>query len=229
MSANKLTNKKIKVWDLPVRVFHWSMVSLLACLWWSAEVGEMLWHQIFAYSLIVLLVFRLVWGFIGSDTARFSHFIKSPKQVMQYLCHRNLDKQTKVSLGHNPLGGYMVITMIVVILFQFTSGLFATDEVFTEGPLYGYVSEYMSGMLTWLHKLNFNLILILAAIHILAVVIHGIKGDKLVGAMFTGYKWVSEDNHVQLNFSSNLLALLLISLLAGVVVSYFILPLTVML
>ncbi len=229
MSAKKLTNKKIKVWDLPIRVFHWSMVILLACLWWSAEVGEMQWHQVFAYGLIVLILFRLIWGFIGSDTARFTHFLKSPKQVLQYLRDHSIGNHNKVSLGHNPLGGYMVITMILVILFQFTSGLFATDDVFTEGPLYSYVSGSVSRTLTWLHKVNFNLILGLAVIHVLAVVIHGIKGDKLVGAMFTGYKRVAEDIHVQLNFRSNLLALVLLSVLAGLVVNYLILPLTAML
>ncbi|MCG9695965.1 cytochrome b/b6 domain-containing protein [Shewanella sp. Isolate11] len=219
-----VTSKKIKVWDLPTRLFHWSMVCLLGLLWWSAEEGEMLWHQIFAYSLIVLILFRLVWGVIGSDTARFTHFIKSPKEVLQYLKQRK-----KSTIGHNPLGGYMVITLIVVMLFQFISGLFATDDVFTEGPLYSYVSDSVSSTLTSLHKLNFDLIIALATMHILAVIIHGIKGDKLVGAMITGHKYVADDIQQQLNFRSNLLAFVLICLLAGVVANYLILPLTAML
>ncbi|MCE9677985.1 cytochrome b/b6 domain-containing protein [Shewanella sp. AS1] len=222
-SSTHLT-QKLKIWDLPTRLFHWSMVLLLAALWWSAEVGEMQWHQIFAYSLMVLILFRLLWGFIGSDTARFSHFVKSPAQVLAYI------RQPKsVVIGHNPLGGYMVVTMILVLLLQLVTGLFATDEVFTEGPLYSYVSESVSGTLTWLHKMNFNLLLVLIALHILAVISHVVKGDKLVGAMITGHKRVAADLSPQLRFSSNLLALLLVGVLAGLAVNYLILPLTAML
>ena len=222
---SSVNNKiKLKVWDLPTRVFHWGMVALLGALWWSAEVGEMQWHQVFAYSLMVLILFRLVWGFIGSDTSRFSHFVKSPQDVLHYVKQPN-----RTSVGHNPLGGYMVVTMIFVLLLQLTSGLFATDEVFTEGPLYSLVSSDVSSLLTWLHKMNFNLLLVLAGMHILAVIVHGIKGDKLVGAMITGYKHVTQDIATELRFKSNLIALVLACFLAGLAVNYLILPLTAML
>lgn len=215
---------KLKVWDLPTRVFHWGTVTLLGALWWSAEEGEMQWHQIFAYSLMVLILFRLVWGFIGSDTSRFSHFVKSPQDVLRYVKQPN-----RASLGHNPLGGYMVVTMMLILLVQLTSGLFATDEIFTEGPLYSFVSDDVSSTLTWLHKMNFNMLLVLAALHILAVIAHGIKGDKLVGAMITGYKHVTVDMATELRFRSNLIALILVGVLAGLAVNYLILPLTAML
>lgn len=215
---------KLKVWDLPVRLFHWGMLVLLGALWWSAEVGEMQWHQIFAYCLMVLIVFRLVWGVIGSDTARFSHFVKSPQHVLRYVKQPQL-----TSVGHNPLGGYMVVTIMLILSLQLISGLFATDEIFTEGPLYSYVSSDVSSTLTWLHKMNFNLLLALAAMHILAVVVHSIKGDKLVGAMITGYKHVAEEAATELRFRSNLIALLLVCFFAGLVVNYLILPLTAML
>lgn len=215
---------KLKVWDLPVRLFHWGMLVLLGALWWSAEVGEMQWHQIFAYCLMVLIVFRLVWGVIGSDTARFSHFVKSPQHVLRYVKQPQL-----TSVGHNPLGGYMVVTMMLILSLQLISGLFATDEIFTEGPLYSYVSRDVSSTLTWLHKMNFNLLLALAAMHILAVVVHSIKGDKLVGAMITGYKHVAEETATELRFRSNLIALLLVCFFAGLAVNYLILPLTAML
>ncbi|MBP6517465.1 MULTISPECIES: cytochrome b/b6 domain-containing protein [unclassified Shewanella] len=219
---------KIKVWDLPTRIFHWGMVCLLALLWWSADAGEMQWHQIFAYSLLILIGFRILWGLIGSDTARFSHFVHHPKVVLDYL--RSIrTKGMSVVLGHNPIGGYMVIALIGIISLQLVTGLFATDDIFTEGPLYSYVSSDTSGFLTWLHKTNFNFILLLSAIHILAVIIHAMKGDKLVGAMISGYKKVSKvafssSAKSELRFKSEWLALVLFTVCAAVVFGYLMWP-----
>ncbi len=182
-----------KVWDLPVRLFHWLMVTLLGLLWWSAEVGEMQWHQVFAYSLMALLLFRIVWGFIGSDTARFSHFLHHPLTVLQY-AKTTLSRGVKGHHGHNPLGGYMVLVLLVCLAVQLVSGLFATDEVFTEGPLVSMVSSDTASWLTWLHKRNFDLLLILAGVHVLAVLWHLLKGDKLLGAMVTGRRRSDEIN-----------------------------------
>lgn len=224
---------KIKVWDLSVRIFHWSMVCLLALLWWSADIGEMQWHQIFAYSLLILIGFRILWGIIGSDTARFSHFIHHPRVALDYL-KGGRTKAGSVVLGHNPIGGYMVAVLIGMISLQLVTGLFATDDIFTEGPLYSYVSSETSGLLTWLHKMNFNAILALSAIHILAVVVHAVKGDKLVGAMLSGYKKVpkaailsSEQNN--LVFKSELFALVLLAIVAAVVFIYLMWPIVQML
>ncbi|MFA7310552.1 MAG: cytochrome b/b6 domain-containing protein [Shewanella sp.] len=219
---------KIKVWDLPTRIFHWGMVCLLALLWWSADAGEMQWHQIFAYSLLILIGFRILWGLIGSDTARFSHFVHHPKVVLDYL--RSIrTKGMSVVLGHNPIGGYMVIALIGIISLQLVTGLFATDDIFTEGQLYSYVSSDTSGFLTWLHKTNFNLILLLSAIHVLAVIIHAMKGDKLVGAMISGYKKVSKvafssSAKSELRFKSEWLALVLFTVCAAVVFGYLMWP-----
>ncbi|QYJ76261.1 MULTISPECIES: cytochrome b/b6 domain-containing protein [Shewanella] len=174
-----------KVWDLPVRLFHWLMVTLLGLLWWSAEVGEMQWHQVFAYSLMALLLFRVLWGFVGSDTARFAHFLHHPLTVVEY-AKTTVSKGVKGHHGHNPLGGYMVLVLLLCLALQLISGLFATDEVFTEGPLVSMVSSDTASWMTWLHKRNFDLLLILAAVHVLAVVWHLLKGDRLLGAMVTG-------------------------------------------
>ncbi|UJF23069.1 cytochrome b/b6 domain-containing protein [Shewanella sp. OMA3-2] len=178
--------KQIKVWDFPVRAFHWVMVVLLGALWWSADAGEMSLHQIFAYLLLTLLAFRLVWGVIGSDTAKFTHFIRSPKTVVQYA----KDKHKPQSLGHNPLGGYMVVLLLSLLTIQLVTGLFATDDIFTEGPLYSYVSSDAVSTLTWVHKQNFNIILGFAAMHVLAVIVYLVKGENLITAMITGYKRV---------------------------------------
>ncbi len=221
-------NNKIKVWDLPTRIFHWGMIFLLASLWWTADDGEMDWHQVCAYSLMVLIIFRLIWGMIGSDTARFSHFIKHPKTVLDYM------KQTKhqgvtSSVGHNPLGGYMVIVLILLVSMQLVSGLFATDEIFTEGPLYSFVSSDTSSLMTWLHRKVFYVMLGFASIHVLAVIYHRIKGDKLIVPMITGYKQVPDTTQLDLKFKPVLLALLLLAVVAGLVGNYLLLPVLEML
>ncbi|MBB1318714.1 cytochrome b/b6 domain-containing protein [Shewanella sp. SR43-4] len=183
-----IEQQKIKVWDFPTRFFHWAMVSLVGGLWWTAEIGEMQWHQILAYLLMTLIIFRLIWGFIGSDTAKFTHFFVAPKKVIAYAKAQPKPK----SIGHNPLGGYMVILLLSIIMLQLISGLFATDDIFTEGPLMYLVSSDTAGWLTWLHKTNFNIILAMAAIHIIAVVVHVAKGDNILKAMFSGYKLASK-------------------------------------
>lgn len=221
-------NKKVKVWDIPTRVFHWGMIGLLAGLWWSADAGELVWHQVLAFSLMTLIVFRIIWGVVGSDTAKFSHFIKHPKTVLQYATGFKRHGVSP-SIGHNPLGGYMVLALITIITVQLSTGLFATDEIFTEGPLYGYVSSETALWLTWLHKQTFNVILLLASIHILAVLVHTVKGDKLILPMITGYKKVSEQNDVSLVFRSFFFAVLLFAFLASVVGHYLILPMIQML
>ncbi|QUN04923.1 cytochrome b/b6 domain-containing protein [Shewanella yunxiaonensis] len=176
--------QKMMVWDVPVRFFHWLTLLLVALLWWSAEQGEMQWHQLFAYLLMINLLLRIVWGFIGSQYARFSDFLRSPFQVISYV----RKQPDEPSLGHNPLGGYMVLALILVLLLQVSSGMFATDDIVTEGPFYSWVSDDLSRWLTWLHKSNFNLLLVLVVIHVSAVVFYEIRGQRLIAAMVTGNK-----------------------------------------
>ncbi|QFU21754.1 cytochrome b/b6 domain-containing protein [Shewanella eurypsychrophilus] len=221
-------NNKVKVWDISTRLFHWGMIGLLAGLWWSADAGELVWHQVLAYSLMVLIVFRIIWGLVGSDTAKFSHFIKHPKTVFQYVGSIKRHGVSS-SVGHNPLGGYMVIALIAVVTLQLSTGLFATDEIFTEGPLYSYVASDTALWLTWLHKQTFNIILLLASIHVLAVLVHTVKGDKLILPMITGYKNISEAANVSLGFRSVFIALALFSALATLVGNYLIWPMVQML
>ncbi|WP_299802156.1 cytochrome b/b6 domain-containing protein [uncultured Shewanella sp.] len=224
---------KVKVWDIPTRIFHWGMLCLLGGLWWTADAGEMEWHQILAYALMVLVAVRLIWGIIGSDTARFSHFVHSPKTVINYL-GKTRREGISSSIGHNPVGGYMVITLITLICVQLISGLFATDEIFTEGPLYSFVSSDTASWLTWLHKKNFDLILVLATVHVFAVGVHMMKGDKILGAMFSGYKKLPksklvESNIEELTFASFFKAIVLAMVVGVLVVNYLMLPVIEML
>ncbi|MCL2913382.1 cytochrome b/b6 domain-containing protein [Shewanella corallii] len=207
----------VKVWDFPTRLFHWALVALIGGLWWTADAGEMEWHMVLAYSLGALLLFRVIWGFIGSDTSRFRDFVHGPRTVIGYASSLKTRGVTPHS-GHNPLGGYMVVVMLLAIAAQFTTGLFATDDVFTEGPLYAYVSSNTADWMTWVHKKNFDFILVLVGLHVLAVLVHMFKGDALLGAMFTGRRQGIAERNLQ--FAPLWQALVILAVI-GALMGYF--------
>ncbi|WP_298442650.1 cytochrome b/b6 domain-containing protein [uncultured Ferrimonas sp.] len=174
----------IRVWDPVVRICHWGMSVLLPLCWFSAEQGEMEWHQTFAYLLAALLLTRLCWALVGSETARFTHFVRSPVQVFRYLRHWRTPRQAH--LGHNPAGGYMVLLLWGLLLLQWGSGLFSSDDILTEGPLFASVSGAVSSALTWWHHLGFNLLLGAISLHLLAILLYRWRGVALVPAMLHG-------------------------------------------
>ncbi len=176
--------QKSKIWDGAVRLFHWSQVILLAGLWYSADQEWYGLHMTFAYTLASLLIGRLLWGFMGSENARFSHFIHSPRTVWRWLWQ---SPKTSVG-GHNPLAGYMVLLLIILILMQFLTGLMTSDDILTEGPLAALVPAAWVGYASSFHQWNINLILLLVALHILAALWHQWRGDKVISAMLTGNK-----------------------------------------
>lgn len=172
--------KVIQLWDKAVRIYHWSQLVLLLGLWFTAEQGYLVVHQILAYALAALLLSRLVWGFIGSDTARFRHFLQSPAQLPR------MWNKGKHGIGHQGLSGYMSVALMLLLLLQFVSGLMTTDDVLTEGPLYSKVSSDWSSLASWLHHNNFDLLLILIALHVAAALFHGVRKDGVLGAMVHG-------------------------------------------
>lgn len=176
------------VWDLPLRLFHWSLVLSVIGAFVTIKVGGgwMAWHMRFGYVILTLLLFRLVWGFIGGRHARFADFIVSPGTLLRYL--RGRPGQV-VSPGHNPLGSLSVIAMIVLFLTQATLGLFSNDDIFTEGPLAHLISKEASDAATGLHKLGENLLLALVALHLAAIAFYRFaRGQRLVRAMISGRK-----------------------------------------
>jgi cytochrome b len=184
----------IKVWDLPVRIFHWALVLLLVFQVVTGEIGGNLmpWHLLSGYSILVLLVFRVLWGFAGSTHARFASFIAGPAATLRF-ARRLFSRQAVPQVGHNPLGGWSVVAMIVVMLLQAASGLFANDGDEALGPLAPYVSIDVSNMFTEFHRSNLRVLIVLAGLHVLAVVFHWlVKKDNLMSAMFTGMKDVPE-------------------------------------
>ncbi len=189
--------KHIKVWDGFIRGYHWLQLALIAALWFTAEQGMMAQHLLLAYLLLPLLLTRLLWGIVGSQTARFRHFVRSPRQGIAFL--RSIRAgQAPHYLGHNPAGGLIVVALMTLVGVQLLTGLFANDTIFTEGPLAHWVSFETSDRLTGWHHLNFKLILALAAVHILAVLAHRLTGDNLLTAMFTGLKRSDRGNTLQM-------------------------------
>ena len=183
-------SRPILVWDLPTRLFHWLLVALVTASFASGKIGgnAMWYHERCGEAILALLIFRLVWGFIGSTPSRFRTFLAGPSTVVRYaltLFRREPDHH----LSHNPLGGWSVVAMLLVLFIQAGTGLFANDDIATEGPLYKWVSKAASDRLTSIHILNHDVILALVAVHIAAVLFHLIyKKENLITPMITGIK-----------------------------------------
>lgn len=184
---------EVIVWDLPIRLFHWSLLPLLGFSWWSGEAGG-LWLRYHFWSgrvVLALVLFRLVWGLIGSEHARFANFLRGPGAVIRSLRELFRRPEEPPPPGHNPAGGWAVVAMLLVLLVQAVTGLFANDDLFNEGPLYAKVGKATSDLLTHWHHLGFRLLLGLVALHLLAVAIHTVvRGEPLVRTMVSGRRAV---------------------------------------
>ena len=180
------------VWDLPVRLFHWLLVLSMIASYVTAKIGfdTMPAHRYLGYWTIVLLVFRILWGFVGPRHARFSSFLRGPSGIWRYA--RALGAGTMIeSAGHNPLGGLSVILLLGLVGFQAATGLFATDDVVWTGPYNAAVSSDWASRLTKWHHVNFNIILAAIALHLMAIAFYFlVKKQNLVGAMVHGKKYV---------------------------------------
>jgi cytochrome b len=180
--------ERIRIWDLPTRLFHWILVALIVTLWVSATRGWMTVHYVGGVAVLVLVLFRIAWGFLGSTTARFSDFAASPRQVMDYLRALRRGDDARHA-GHNPAGGWMVMTLLLLILAQASLGLFANDESDFKGPLAEWVSGKRSDLLTRIHVFLFDAILVCIWIHVCAISFYAlVKRDNLVPPMWHGAK-----------------------------------------
>jgi cytochrome b len=188
-SASQLS-EKILVWDIPTRLFHWLLVVFVTISFVTGHIGgnAMQIHEWSGFVILSLLLFRLMWGFWGSRQSRFVTFVRGPAAVLRYA--KALARSEKLRyLGHNPLGGWSILAMLITLLTQAVTGLFATDDIFTQGPLYPLVSDATSHLLTRIHRLNQNIILVLIVIHLLAIVFYlFVKRDNLIKPMIVGTK-----------------------------------------
>lgn len=219
----------VRIWDVPVRAFHWTLVILMAVSYFSGRAGGdwMKLHFWSGYAILTLVLFRILWGFLGSTTARFSNFIKGPAAFFGHL-RELLGKVGPHDAGHNPVGGLMVVALLFSVLLQAATGLFSadTDMGTVNGPLALKVADAVVEKATAFHHFWINVILLMVALHVLAAVVYLVwKRQNLIGAMFTGRKprdhVVAEGKPLPvLTFGSGKLALSLLVVSAAIV--YFV-------
>lgn len=182
--------RRLRVWDPWVRLVHWSIVLLIPFSFWTAETDRWDLHLWAGYTMLTLILFRIAWGLVGSDTARFFNFLKSPIEALRHLGHLR-QRPVGVEIGHNAAGGWMVLVLLLLLLTQAGTGLFANhDPGFTysqHGPLSMLVSESDSALATSIHLRVFWVIVAAAVAHILAIIAYRVlRGQNLVGPMVTG-------------------------------------------
>jgi len=191
--TGKADSRKIRVWDLPTRLFHWLLVILVAAMIGTGLSGRLEQHMVIGQALLALLLFRLIWGFVGNQQARFADFLAGPGAALAYL-RGLIGKGGPHYVGHNPLGGYAVFAMLGLLLLQAVSGLFTSDDIATDGPLYGLVSGSVSAQLSSIHRLTIDAIYIVVGIHLLSTVFYlTVKRENLVKPMLTGDKLLPAD------------------------------------
>jgi cytochrome b len=212
-----MTGGRIRVWDPWVRLVHWAIVLLLPFSWWTAETGRFDLHFLSGYTILALVIFRILWGLVGSETARFASFLKGPGEALRHLAHLRR-RAIPVEAGHNAAGGWMVIVLLALLLAQATTGLFADDQVFARGPLARAVNAAWSDRATSIHLRVFWVIVGCALLHIAAVALYRALGRNLVKPMVTGVLELPEGERVVApRIGSPVLALALLAVAAGLV------------
>jgi cytochrome b len=178
--------QKIRIWDLPTRLFHWAFAVTVGGALFTQAIGgtAMVWHFRLGYAALALALFRVLWGIVGPRYARFASFLKPPSAILAYVQGRSPSH----TVGHNPLGGLSVLAMLLVILLQAGSGLFSNDDIASEGPLAHLIDKDLSDRLSWFHvKVTGQLIYGLIGLHLLAIVYHRVfKKKDLLTPMVTG-------------------------------------------
>ncbi|QWD84931.1 cytochrome b/b6 domain-containing protein [Polynucleobacter asymbioticus] len=181
-----MMKKIIRVWDLPIRLFHWLLVICIVGSFITVKIGgnAMEWHARVGYCVLSLIIFRICWGFIGSHHARFIHFVPSPRGLLNYLSGK-----AKAGLGHNPLGALSVLALLCSVGLQAITGLFANDDIAFEGPFSKYVSSSTVELLTSIHYFNEKVLIVLIVTHLCAIFYYQkFKGENLIKPMLLGDK-----------------------------------------
>jgi len=225
-----MMKKIIRIWDLPIRLFHWLLVICIISSFITVKIGgnAMEWHARVGYCVLTLIIFRICWGFIGSHHARFIHFVPGPKGLLNYLSGK-----AKAGLGHNPLGALSVLGLLFSVGLQAVTGLFANDDIAFEGPFAKYISSETVELLTSIHRQNEKILIALIVIHLCAIFYYQkFKGENLIKPMLLGDKEIDPSEEVkylpsdlgQASKDGGLqrgLALLVLSVIA-VILGYFI-------
>jgi cytochrome b len=206
-------SKHVLIWDLPLRIFHWLFACTVFASWYTSDQDNNLIdvHMKLGYFALGLLVFRILWGFVGTKHSRFSSFFPTPSRLRLYITDvRN--NQVSNTTGHNPLGSLMVFLMIFLISLQAISGLFINDDVFSSGPYYDSVSKEIEKVMFFLHHNVFDVMIAAIAMHLLAIAYYvRVKKQSLILPMITGKKSAKFVNVTDIiNHSKVLLAVILV-------------------
>jgi len=194
-ASQSLPQRTVRVWDLPVRLFHWVIAALIVLSFVTGHVGgnAMRIHELSGFSILTLVLFRVLWGFFGSTHARFADFVRGFAAVRRYAAALWSGRSVS-SAGHNPLGGWMVLALLLCLLTQAGTGLFANDDVMTEGPLMKYVAKEVSDRISLIHEINSYVLVVLVTLHVAAALYYlWRKRENLIWPMFTGGKSVTDD------------------------------------
>ncbi len=178
----------VRVWDAPVRLFHWLAAVLVAAAYVTWRLNWMVWHGMVGDALLALVLFRLVWGFLGSETARFSRFLTSPRTAVQHLRYA-LAREPDRQIGHNPAGGWMVLLLLVLLLAETLTGLYVANDIADVGPLTEIVPAPAANAIEASHAILWDVLLAAIVLHVLAIAWYAaVKGQNLVRPMITGTK-----------------------------------------
>lgn len=192
--TNARNGRGIPVWDLPTRLFHWLLVLVLAGSWITHELG-LEWtraHMWFGYTGLTLVLFRIIWGFVGPAHARFSNFLAGAVRTREYARAWREGSPPKYP-GHNPLGGWAIVAMLVSIVVQAVTGMFNTDDIMYSGPWHWTASKDVAEAAHEIHEINFNILVGLIALHVAAIASYWLRWRRnLVTPMFTGRKAVGD-------------------------------------
>ncbi|MBU2089895.1 MAG: cytochrome b/b6 domain-containing protein [Alphaproteobacteria bacterium] len=185
-----LATKRALIWDIPTRLFHWLLVGAILGAYLTDQFGgiDRTWHMRFGYAVLGLVLFRIVWGLVGSQPSRFASFIPGPRRLLDYLSHIG-ERQARPTATHNPMGALSVLALLAVVLFQAVTGLFVDDAILTQGPLASLVPGWVTSLATNIHAWNFNVLVALIVLHLAAIAFyHLYKRENLLGPMITGWK-----------------------------------------
>lgn len=185
--------RRVRVWDPALRFFHWTLAALVITTWLLGEFGPnvMTLHFWLGYAIIALLIFRVIWGVIGPETARFSSFVRGPSSIIAYARHMS-SRQPSLWPGHSPLGALSVVAMLAALIWQVCTGLISDpDDYINVGPLADQVSSSTADKAVGWHHTGATVVLLLVLLHLAAILFYRVwKNEDLVRPMITGWKWV---------------------------------------
>ncbi|MGH8141787.1 MAG: cytochrome b/b6 domain-containing protein [Steroidobacteraceae bacterium] len=182
------SERRVLVWDAATRLFHWTVVALVVAAYVTWRLNWMDWHVRLGDAALAAVLFRILWGFFGSDTTRFARFVTGPRAALLHLAHA-LRREPDRQAGHNPAGGWMVLLLVLLLLAETLTGLYVNNEVANQGPLSALAPASVADAIDALHGILWNVLLAAAALHVLAVAGYGlVKRQDLLTPMFTGRK-----------------------------------------